>query len=378
MQQLLADDLYASEVREMADRVAAAEPGARRLFARRVPTKHLATFTRQLATMIGAGTALVPSLDVLTEQIESDTLRDVVTQVQDSVQRGSSFAEGLEQHPHVFSKLFTSMVAAGEASGTLDTVLERLADLTEKQQELRGNIQAAIAYPVFVLCLAAASAMFLLTFALPKLVVVFEGVQHALPLPTRILMAAGDFFQAWWVHVMLGTVVAFVALRIVMSWRVPRELLDRALLNLPMFGAVFRKLAVARFARTFGVLVRCGVTVFESLELVSYAAGNSAIAAAVIDARERVRHGDSVAAPLRDSGVFLPMAVHMIAVGEQTGRLDEMLLRLADAYERETDAAIRTMMSLLAPLLILVVGAVVGFMILALLLPIFEMHELIR
>ena len=265
VQQLLTGDLYATEVREMADRAAAGEPRARRLFARRVPTKHLATFTRQLATMIGAGTALVPSLDVLTEQIESDTLRSVVTQVQDAVQGGSSFAEGLEQHPHVFTKLFTSMVAAGEASGTLDTVLDRLADLTEKQQELRGNIQAAIAYPVFVLCLAAASAMFLLTFALPKLVVVFEGVQHALPLPTRILMAVGDFFQVWWVHVMLGSVVALVALRIVMSWRVPRELMDRALLSLPVLGALFRKLAVARFARTFGVLVRCGVTVFESL-----------------------------------------------------------------------------------------------------------------
>lgn len=372
---LLDGGFFATELREAS---APAATERKRRTTGRVPSKHITAFTRQLATMIGADIGVVPSLEVLSQQVDHGRLRDILLDVRDEVRDGSTFCDALAAYPAVFPRLYTTMVRVGEASGTLDTVLARLADLAERQDEIRGTIHSALAYPVFVLTLALASGVFLMTFVMPKLTVMFQDVERALPWPTRVMMAIGDFMTEWWLAVAVGLLALPVAFRAIRAREAGRAALDWMKLRIPVFGKVLRKLAVARFARALGTLARCGVSIVQSLEIVAEVAGNVEIAKPVREATERIHQGDSLAEPLRASGVFPPMAVHMVAVGEKTGRLDEMLLKLAEAYDRETETAVKTLTSLLAPALILVVGALVGFMILAMLLPIFEMHQLVR
>jgi len=375
LQKLFAGGLLATELREAA---AARSVGLRRRLGGRVPPQQVAAFTRQLATMVGADIALVPSLEVLSGQVESSRLRETLLEVRADVRDGSTFSDALAAHPTVFPGLYTSMVRIGEASGTLDVVLEHLADLAERQEEIRGSIRSALAYPVFVLSVALASAVFLLAFVMPKFTVMFDDVAQALPWPTKVMVGTGDAIRRHWLLVAGGLLAVPALARIALATQAGRAWLDWLKLRVPLFGGLVRKLAVARFARALGTLARCGVPMVQSLDIVAEVAGNAEIARPVRLAAERVHQGESVAAPLRSSGVFPPMAVHMVAVGEETGRLDDMLLKLADTYDREAERAIKTVTSLLAPALILAVGALVGFMILAMLLPIFEMHQLVR
>ena len=349
--------------------------GGLRFWRRRI---RLSTFTRQLATLSASGVPLVQSFNVLIEQTHDPAVIRILADIRESVEGGSTLADALAEHPRVFPHIMHSMVGVGERGGTLDEVLGQLADLYEREELLRGEVHAALAYPALVLFLGLASAVLLIAFLIPRLKVLFEGVGQTLPLPTRILLGISDFVtgHGWLLTVLV--VAAFVAYRVARRSQRVHLLADRVKLTVPMVGRLIRTVAIARFARLLGTLTRGGISVVDGIEIVRPAVGNAVIAEAVRSMSGRIRGGESVAAVMKKTGVFPPLPIQMIAVGEETGHLDQMLLRMADAYEREAATATRVMTSLLAPGLILVVAVVVGFIILSMLLPIFQLSSVMR
>ena len=374
LDELVARGWHVLELREQEAKEQALRVG--RLFRRR--RVRLATITRQLAALHSSGVPLVQSMNVLIEQSESLSVRAIFLDVLESVKAGSSLSDALKGHPDVFPEIMTSMVRMGEVSGTLDEVLTRLAELFEKQDEIKGEVRAALAYPALVLLLGVASAAALVTFIMPRLVVMFEGIGERLPLPTRILCGVSDVAHAYWWLLGLGIVAAALGLRVAV--RTPRFRLvwDRLKLRIPWAGRLIRQVAIARFARALGTLTHVDVPIVEALDVAQTATGNAAIAGAIRQIARQIQTGDSLAELMRTSEVFPPLAVQMAAVGEETGHLDQMLLRVAEAYDRETSASTKMMMSLLAPALILCVAVIVGFIILSLVLPIFQLSAGIR
>ena len=343
-----------------------------------IKRKEITAFTREMAALLGAGIPIPQALDGLGQEEENPALREAVLQIADSVRKGISISAAMDEHPRLFNKLYVSMVRVGEEAGVLQKVMADLAELLEHEDEVRGEVLAAVSYPVFVLGFGLFTVAILLTVVLPRLFSMLQDMLQILPLPTLILLRVSGFLQHYWPWVLAGTVAVMGGSR----WYVrspPGALAwDRLKLRLPVMGAVFRAAALSRFARTLGTLVKSGVSLLPALKIVENTIGNLMLARLIAQVSEETRGGDSLAAPLRKLGIFPKTVIQMISVGEETGKLDEMLLKVADIEERHMRARTKTLVSLLAPALILVVGALVGFMVIALLLPIFKMSRAIH
>ncbi|MCA8960032.1 MAG: type II secretion system F family protein [Planctomycetes bacterium] len=341
----------------------------------RISRKEVTAFTRQMSTLLAATIPIPSALDGLAEQAENPALAAVIHEISSEVRRGEPFSAALARHPRLFSVLFTSMVEVGEESGQLGPVLDDLADFLEDQDEMRGEVAAAIAYPAFVLVLGVTTTVVLLTFVMPRLLGIMTGLTDALPLPTRILLAVSEFSANWW-HVTLVALVlggtAFVRWTRTDAGRVT---FDRWRLSWPVMGKLFRAGALARFSRTLGTLHHAGVSLLRALDIVRNTVGNQFIAHRILDVAEETKGGDSLAEPIRRLELFPSTMIQMIRVGEETGRLDEMLLKVAQIQEKEMRSQSRALISLLGPLLIVAVGALVGFIVIALLLPIFQISQ---
>lgn len=345
---------------------------------RRIRPAEAAMLTRQLATLLGAGFPLVPALDTLLSQGRSHTFNRILAQVKDSVVAGSSFAAALARYPGTFSTLFINMVRAGETSGTLEIVLDRLAEIGEKQEELKNRIRSAMTYPLLMLAVGLLVLFFLLTYIVPSITTIFSDMNQVLPAPTRFLIRLSALVQSGWWLLLLAVVGLVVLVRMLGKTAKGRFLIDRSLLRLPAVGALVRKMAVARFSRTLGSLLENGVVLLAALEIVKNVVGNVLLADAVASAAREVGKGQGLGNALAASRVFPDLPIQMISVGEQSGQLEAMLYKVADVYENEVQAAILRMTSLLEPVMILLMGIVVGFIVLAICLPIFEMNTLIR
>jgi type IV pilus assembly protein PilC len=338
-----------------------------------VKTRDIVIFTRQFATMINAGLPLVQSLDIMAEQTENEQLRGVIRDVLYDVESGNTLADALDKHPKVFTKLYVNMVAAGEAGGILDIILLRLATFLEKNDALIRKIKGAMIYPAVIFGVAAAAVLVLLIFVIPTFQNMFASAGVPLPLPTQIVISASQFLQDFWWMLIIGVVATVFLVRAYYATDQGELMIDKLLLNLPILGDLQRKAAVARFTRTLGTLVSSGVSILEGLEITAKTAGNRVIHDAVMSSRSSIAGGETISGPLKESGVFPPMVVQMINVGEQTGGLDEMLTKIADFYDEEVDAAVSALLSAMEPLMIVVLGVVVGGMIVAMYLPIFDM-----
>jgi type IV pilus assembly protein PilC len=338
-----------------------------------IKTRDIVIFTRQFATMINSGLPLVQSLDILAEQTENQAFKKVIQEVLYDVESGNTLADSMKKHPKVFTELYVNMVAAGEAGGILDTILLRLATFLEKNDALIRKIKGAMIYPGVILTVAVLAVVILLLFVIPTFQTMFESAGVPLPMPTRIVIGMSAFLQAFWWALGLGVIVAAFLFRQVYATSDGKLLFDRILLRLPILGDLQRKAAVARFTRTLGTLVSSGVAILEGLEITAKTAGNRVIHDAVMSSRASIAGGETIAAPLKESGVFPPMVVQMINVGEQTGGLDEMLSKIADFYDEEVDAAVEALLSAMEPIMIVFLGTIVGGMIVAMYLPIFDM-----
>jgi len=341
-------------------------------------TRDIVIFTRQFATMINSGLPLVQALDILAEQSENKALKDVTRAVVYDVESGHTLADALRKHPKAFNELYVNMVAAGEAGGILDTILLRLATFMEKNDALVRKVKGAMIYPAVILSVAAVCIVVLLIFVIPVFQDMFAGIGQRLPLPTRIVIGASDFLKHfWWIVLGVGFLTWWGTRR---YYATPNGKLniDRMLLNVPVLGDMIRKSAVSRFTRTLGTLIASGVSILDGLEITAKTAGNRVIHDAVMESRASIAGGETIAAPLQKSKVFPPMVISMIAVGEQTGGLDEMLSKIADFYDEEVDAAVEALLSLMEPVMIVVLGVVVGGMIVAMYLPIFDMVNAVQ
>jgi len=341
----------------------------------RVSGKDITAFTREMGALLGAAIPIPQALDGLGEEEENPALRAIVLQIADSVRKGAALSAALEEHPKLFDKLYVSMVRVGEEAGVLPKVMADLAELLEHEDELRGEVLAAVAYPVFVLCFGFVTVAVLLTVVMPKLFSMLTEMATTLPLPTLILLHVSGFIRDYWIPLLAGAIGAMAGLR----WflRTPRgaEKRDAIKLRLPVLGAVYRAAALSRFARTLGTLAKSGVSLLPALKIVENTIGNLVLGKLIARVAEETRGGDSLAAPLRKLGIFPNTVAQMISVGEESGMLPEMLLKVADIEERHMRAHTKTLVSLLAPALILVVGAMVGFMVISILLPIFSMSQ---
>lgn len=338
-----------------------------------VSARSLAVFTRQFAVMIDAGLPLVQCLEALGKQEEDERFGATIRAVRSDVEDGSTLADALRAHPRSFDRLYTSMVAAGEAGGVLDTILERLAAHVEKQVVLGGQVRSAMMYPLAVLSIAAVVVGVILWKVIPTFAALFEGLGAVLPLPTRLVVAVGDSFAGAVPLLAVGVLGTGLLFRRYYSTGSGRRAIDGAMLRAPLIGGIVRRNAVARFCRTLSALLAAGVPILESLDITAGTAGNAVIEDAVLTTRAAIERGESVAAPLRDTRVFPVMVTQMIGVGETTGALDSMLAKVADFYEEEVDRAVAGMTALLEPAVVAVLGIVVGGIVVAMYLPVFEL-----
>jgi len=348
-------------------------------FRRRGPrAADVANTTRQLATLLSSGLPLLEALSVVVEQEENEALKQSLASVRDAVRSGSSFADALQSNAKVFSRLYGNMIAAGEASGTLEVTLDRLADFLEEQARFRSRLAAALAYPALMTVIGIGVLFFLFSFVLPRVVGMFEDMKQQLPFITLALLAMVRFLSAFWWVLLLAIGGGAYFLKRYIGTAEGRQQLDGWVLKMPVFGTLARMIAVSRFTRTLGTLLRNGVPTLTALDIVQNVVGNRVLADAVRKARESVREGESIAEPLRRSGLFPPVVVQMVAVGEKSGELEQMLLKVSDSFDRTVEARIAGLMSLLEPAIILVMGLVIGFIVIAILLPILQMSGAVR
>jgi len=375
----LLQHLKRSKLTLVSQREAAKGPGFAALRkAQSIKTRDIVIFTRQFATMINAGLPLVQSLDILAKQTENKALQDVTRSVVFDVESGHTLADAFAKHPKAFPDLYVNMVAAGEAGGILDTILLRLATFLEKSDALIRKVKGAMVYPAVIFAVAGIAVAVLLIFVIPTFQSMFASVNLELPLPTRIVIGASDLLiNYWW---LLGLVIAgiFFAIRSYYATVDGRKRIDALMLNLPVLGDLLRKSAVSRFTRTLGTLISSGVSILDGLEITAKTAGNRVIHDAVMESRASIAGGETIAAPLEKSKVFPPMVISMISVGESTGGLDEMLSKIADFYDEEVDVAVSALLSLMEPIMIVVLGVIVGGMVVAMYLPIFDMVNAVQ
>ncbi|MBX3728794.1 MAG: type II secretion system F family protein [Candidatus Sumerlaeia bacterium] len=352
-------------------------PGVRNVM-HRIKTKHVMTFTRQLATLIDAGLPILRSLFILSEQVESVVFKEKIHAMVKDIEGGSSLSEAMSKHPKVFDGLYVNMVRAGEIGGVLEAVLDRIAYFLEKREALKGKVKSAMMYPVVVSVLAALIVGFILWKIMPRFVVIFEQLGAELPALTLALVKASEILvQKTWIVVLI-IVVIFVGFKQINSTKSGKYAIDRMSLKLPVLGELLRKVAIARFAGTLATLVTAGVPILQALDIVRDTSGNEVIARAMDKVYQSVKDGESIHEPLSECPVFPPLVVHMVAVGEETGAIDQMLEKVAEAYEREVDDTVNALTSILEPLLIVFLGAIVGVIVVALYLPLFSIPKVVK
>lgn len=338
-----------------------------------VGTRDVVIFTRQFATMINSGLPLVQSLDILAKQTENKVLRGTIQQVLYDVEAGQTLADAMGGHKKVFSELYVNMVAAGEAGGILDTILLRLATFLEKADALRRKIKGAMIYPGVIFSVAVGAVAVLLIFVIPTFQTMFDSAGVPLPAPTQLVITMSKILKGYWWACILAIAAAVFFIRSYYKTPAGHLAIDAFLLRVPILGSLLRKSAVARFTRTLGTLVSSGVSILDGLEITAKTAGNRVLHDAIMASRASIAGGETISEPLRVSGVFPPMVIQMINVGEQTGGLDDMLTKIADFYDDEVDTAVEALLSAMEPIMIVVLGVVVGGMIVAMYLPIFDM-----
>ena len=342
-------------------------------FGKKVKQRSIAVFTRQLATMIDAGLPLVQSLEILSSQQESKVFKNIIREIREDVEGGSTFAGALKKHPATFNDLYTNLVVAGEEGGILDNILTRLANYIEKSEALKKKVKSALIYPATIVGVAVIVVMILMIFVIPVFETMFKSAGQSLPLPTLIVLTISKLIKKYVIIFIPALVLLFYLGRKYYQTQNGRAVLDRLLLKLPVFGPLFRKIAVARFSRTLGTLVSSGVPILDGLTIVSRTSGNRTIETAILNARASIREGETIAEPLARSKIFPPMVIQMISVGESTGALDSMLSKIADFYEDEVDIAVSNLTSLLEPFLMIFLGVVIGGVVISMYLPIFNM-----
>ncbi len=367
--------VYPTDIREETT-----EAGRRAAFLNpfRVRAKDLALVYRQLATLLEAGIPLISSFSALIAQLSHPVLRKVLTQIRENIREGSSFADALAPHPHIFSDLFIGLVRAGEMSGTLNQTLSRWADFSEHQVAQRQKIRAALVYPVFMFIIGVGVLLFLMTFVVPTVTKIFADLGQALPLPTRILISLSGFFAGYWWALGCGSIALGLWIRKALRSQRGAQFWDRLKIKIPLAGTLHRKLAVSRWCGTMGTLLEGGLPLLQAMEISQGVIGNLLLSRALAEAREQVREGGEMALSLKKSFLFPPVVLEMVSVGEKSGELSRMLGRVAAALENEVEADLRSLVSLLEPVMILAMGVGVGFIALSILLPILEMSQIVR
>ncbi len=378
-QKLRAAKIYPVSIKEVYDTVSKKSrlSGIFHSFSSKVTSTELAMLTRQLATLLGAGFPLVSALHTLIPQTRSSYLKQVLSQVKDSIEGGSTFAGGLSQYPDIFSDIYINMVKSGESSGTLEIVLNRLAEISERQQALNHKIKSAMAYPILMFFVGTAILVFLLTYIVPTITSMFADMDQVLPLPTILLIGVSEYLKNYWWAFLIAIAAGVFGIKKFIATDRGRYLYDRFVLSVPIVGPLRQKLAVGRFARTLGSLLENGVSLMASLDIVKNIVGNRLIADAIDSAAQAVEKGGSLSKALDESGLFPHITIQMIQVGENSGELESMLGKIADIYENEVETTVSGMTAMLEPLIILFMAVIVGFIVLAIALPIFEMNMLV-
>ena len=351
----------------------AAAPGAKKIKSKSVKAKDLAVFTRQFSVMIGAGLPLVQCLDILGTQAEDKNFGEVILATRGDVEGGASLADAMKKHPKTFDSLFTNMIAAGEAGGILDAILKRLATYIEKAVKLKGQVKSAMMYPIAVIVIATVVVGAILWKVIPTFAQLFAGLGADLPLPTRIVISLSNGLVRYMPFIVVGMVALVFGFRAYYRTTGGRMVIDRVVLKLPVLGNLMRKIAVARFCRTLSTLLASGVSILEALDITARTAGNAVVEEGILTTRKSIERGETIAGPLKQTEVFPPMVVQMIGVGEATGALDTMLGKIADFYEEEVDVAVAGLLTLLEPLMIALLGGIVGGIVIAMYLPIFSL-----
>ena len=348
-------------------------------FGGKVKEKDIVVFTRQFSTMIDAGLPLVQTLEILSTQVENKGFGKILAQIKTDVESGSTYADALKKHPKVFSELYANMVAAGEAGGILDTILNRLASYIEKSMQLKKKVKGAMVYPLVVSSIAVLVIAVIMIFVVPTFSKMFTQMGGTLPLPTRIIINMSNFIAGLGGLMTFGAIVAIVvSIKQFRNTEKGKKITDMILLKLPIFGMLLNKVAVAKFTRTLGTLVSSGVPILDGLEITAKTSGNKVIEYAIMDVRKAVTGGKTLAEPITKAKVFPPMVTHMIAVGESTGALDAMLSKIADFYDDEVDASVSNLTAMMEPMLMVFLGGSVGFIVVAMYLPIFKLITLIK
>jgi type IV pilus assembly protein PilC len=352
---------------------AAKAAGTKPFRAKSVPAKNLAVFTRQFSVMIDAGLPLVQCLEILGTQEEDKNFSQTILATRADVEAGASLADAMKKHPKAFDGLFTNMIAAGEAGGILDTILKRLATYIEKNVKLKSQVKSAMVYPVAVIVIAAVVVGVILWKVIPTFANLFAGLGAQLPLPTRVVIALSNGLVRFMPFIIVGIIAAAFGFRSYYASESGRKVIDGMTLKLPVLGTLMRKIAVARFCRTLSTLLASGVSILEALDITARTSGNAIVEEAILTTRKSIERGETIAQPLKDTAVFPPMVVQMIGVGEATGALDTMLSKIADFYEEEVDVAVAGLLTLLEPLMIALLGGIVGGIVIAMYMPIFSL-----
>ena len=346
-------------------------------FGEKVKPRDISLFTRQFATMIDAGLPIVQCLEILCEQSQSKLLRNTVRAIRQDVEGGATLADSLKKHPKIFDDLYVNMVQAGEAGGVLNTILNRIALFIEKANKLKKKVKGAMIYPCTIVAVAVVVVAILLIFVIPVFAELYGSMGKALPAPTQITINISNWFVATWYYALFVIVAVVVGTRFYYQTAQGRVNIDRLLLRLPIFGDLLRKVAVARFSQNMSILLSSGVPILDGLAITARTAGNKVVEKAIMDSRVSISQGKTVAEPLRDSKIFPPMVCQMVAVGENTGGLDAMLKKVAELYEEEVDDAVANLTALMEPLIMVVLGVILGGLVISMYLPIFQLGSLV-
>jgi general secretion pathway protein F len=377
---LRGSDLFPVKIKESSSHIKTQHSGSTSVstLLRRIKAGEISTITRQLATLMSAGIPLVSSLELLITQEVNPLLKKVLAQTKESVNEGNSLASSLANHSKYFSQIYINMVTAGEASGSLDLVLERLAEFSENQEALKGKVIAAMVYPVIMLCIGVLALLLLVTFVVPKFAAVFDEMEKALPLPTIIVIGASNFLKSYWWLILLVFIIAGFIFRHAKRTERFSRMWDEVKLKIPAFGSVIKRMIIARFARTLGSLLQSGVTLINALEIVRNVVNNIPVAEIIDNAIDEIKEGKALSVPLSKNKLIPPVVVQMISVGEHSGELEKMLNKIADIYEREVESKVSAMTSMLEPLMLLVMAVIVGFIAFSILQPIMEMSQIVH
>jgi type IV pilus assembly protein PilC len=342
-----------------------------------VKSKELVIFSRQLATLVSAGVPIVQGLNILADQIPTPLFRQIIGAIRTDIESGIAIADAMKKHPKAFSELYVSMIRAGETGGVLDAILERLSTYLESAEELRGKVKGAMVYPIVICGVATVVTLFLLIAVIPTFKNVFASFGGELPFPTRVLLSISDFLRHEFFYLVFIPIGIFFLIKRWYKTEKGVEFIDNRLIRLPVMGDLLKKVAVSKFTRTLGTLIKSGVPILQALDTVAKTSGNKVVERAILKARESIREGEKIASPLKESGIFPPMVIQMISVGEETGNLEIMLAKIADFYDQEVDTAVKAMTSLIEPVIICVMGVVIGGIVICMFLPIFKMSSMI-